>query len=94
MNAVAAGPSIIALVMLLSGLGGLPLSTPPLPEDPLMAKLAPDECLAYVSLAGVAQPDHQSTNQTEQLLAEPEVRRMLRQITDSARRALTDPTGG
>ena len=61
----------------------MPLGLPPLPEDPVISRVAPEECLAYISWAGTAAPDAKSTNQTEQLLAEPEVQKLLSAI-DSA----------
>ena len=63
--------------LLMFGGGGLPLplSLPPLPEDPVMASVAPDECVWYLSWSGSAKPDAASKNQTEQLLAEEEVQR-------------------
>lgn len=73
-------PGLSWLVFVIFGLGGgmgLPLGMPPLPEDPLMAKIAPEQCLAYVSSTGMAAPDGNSANQTERLLAEPEVRTMV-----------------
>jgi hypothetical protein len=62
------------LMLLLGGQVGVPLGMPPAPEDPVMARIAPQECLWYFTWSGVATPDPKSTNQTEQLLAEPEVR--------------------
>ncbi len=75
------------LMMLIGMIGGvgLPLGMPPLPEDPVAARVAPQECLFYMSSAGMASPDGKSGNQTEQLLAEPEVRQMAAQL----RRAIT-----
>jgi prepilin-type processing-associated H-X9-DG protein len=67
-------------MLLLGGGAGLPLGVPPLPEDPLLARVAPEECLFYASFAGTAAPDAKSANQTEQLLAEPEVQRALAEI--------------
>src|SRR5471030_278564 len=76
----AAVPSMMSwLLVVLSGFG-LPLGTPPLPEDPMMARIAPQECLFYMSSSGMATPDAKSANQTEQLLAEPEVRHMAAEI--------------
>ncbi len=76
------GIGLIEMLMLigLGGGAGLPLGVPPAPEDPTLARIAPDECLYYTSWAGMAEPDPGSENQTEQLLAEPEVRQMLAQI--------------
>jgi len=70
----------VLLMLLMGGGGGLPLGVPPLPEDPLLARVAPEECLVYASWSGMATPDAKSTNQTEQLLAEPEVQRLLSEI--------------
>ena len=80
--AVSFVPGIAELIIIL-GLGGgfgLPLGIPPAPEDPLMAKVAPEQCLFYTTWAGVAEPDPGSNNQTEQLLAEPEVRQLFAEI--------------
>jgi hypothetical protein len=77
-------------LIFMGGSMGLPLSIPPLPEDPAMARVAPAECLWYMSAAGMAQADLQSSNQTEQLLAEPEIQRLAfeieRQLVRIARR--------
>ena len=68
----------ILLPCLLPVLGGfgLPLGVPPLPPTPVLAKIAPEQCLFYLSSAGMATPDPDSSNQTEQLLAEPELQKM------------------
>ncbi len=73
---------IIELVLLM-GMGGglgLPLGVPPLPEDPVLARVAPEECLFYTSWAGTAEPNADSPNQTERLLAEPEVRHLVAEV--------------
>ena len=72
---------VMELAILLSVLGvGAPLGMPPLPEDPYLAAVAPEPCLFYFSSAGTASPDPASQNQTEQLIAEPEVQRLLTEI--------------
>ncbi len=71
---VASGLGVLWLMML-TGVG-VPLGVPPLPDDPMLARIAPEECLLYFSSAGVARPDIKSANQTEKLFAEPEVQRM------------------
>jgi len=76
------------LVVLLLGGFGLPVGVPPLPEDPMLANIAPEECVVYVSSAGMATPDGKSGNQTEQLLAEPEVRQMAADIEQAVRAGL------
>ncbi|MBN1852584.1 MAG: DUF1559 domain-containing protein [Pirellulales bacterium] len=86
-------PGIMELVMMFSGIG-LPLGIPPASEDPVVSSVAPEECLFYLSWAGVAQPDPTSHNHTEQLLAENEVQECLAQleerIMEIARRGLQD----
>jgi DNA-binding beta-propeller fold protein YncE len=64
---------------------GLPFGVPPAPEDPVLARVAPEDCLGYASWAGVAAPDPKSPNQTEQLLAEPEVQNFFVQIDRALR---------
>lgn len=59
------------------GLLGLPLSIPPLPPDPVIARAAPDDCLLHLALEGVAAPDSGSANLTERMLADDEVREFL-----------------
>ncbi len=74
------------MLLLLGGHVGPRLGLPPLPEDPLLARMAPAEPLWYFSCAGVAEPDPRSSNQTEQTLAEPEVRDFLHAVN----KALSD----
>ncbi|MGO8691020.1 MAG: DUF1559 domain-containing protein [Thermoguttaceae bacterium] len=70
----------IVLMLLMGGGGGMPLGVPPLPEDPVLSCVAPEQCLVYMSCSGMATPDAKSKNQTEQLLAEPEVQRLWSEI--------------
>ncbi len=79
---VASSITILPL-LLFSGGFSLPLGLPPLPEDPMLSRAAPEECLAYVSWAGTATPDAKSVNQTEQLIAEPEVQKLISAIDDA-----------
>ena len=78
--AVASYSGIMLMIMLSGGLIGLPLGIPPLPEDPLLSKVAPAECLWYWSSAGVAVPDPKSGNHTEQLMAEAQVQRLVQAL--------------
>ena len=83
-------------LMIILGLGGgfgLPLGVPPAPEDPLMAKAAPEECLFYTTWAGVAKPDPASNNQTEQLLAEPEVQHLFAELERRLKAGLQQAAG-
>ena len=70
------------LFVLLTGTGtvGAPLGLPPLEPDATIERAVPAECLLLAYSAGTAEPDAQSTNQTEQLLAEPEVQEFLGQL--------------
>lgn len=86
-SVVAIAPTMMMMFSLFGGFG-LPLGIPPAAEDPLMFQVAPDECLFYTTWAGMATPDASSTNQTEQLLAEPEVQQLLTEIEKQIRQAI------
>ena len=60
---------------------GPPLGIPPAAQDPVMERVAPEQCLFYASWTGAATADPNSRNQTEQLAAEPEVKNFTGQIT-------------
>ena len=81
--ALAVAPVALLPILLLFGGFSLPAGLPPLPEDRVISRVAPAECLGYISWAGTATPNANSKNQTEQLLAEPEVQKLLAGI-DSA----------
>jgi hypothetical protein len=80
-----AATHVFGILPLLLFFGGfsLPLGLPPLPEDPVINRVAPAECLAYASWAGTAKPDAKSKNQTEQLLAEPEIQKLIGAIDNA-----------
>jgi len=80
--AVSLVPGAVELLMLMSMMGpfGVPLGVPPLPEDRVLASVAPEDCLLYASWAGIAEADPASPNHTEQLLAEPEVLELIDEI--------------
>jgi hypothetical protein len=70
----------------------VPLGLPPGPEEPAAARVAPEKCLFYASWAGMAAADPKSKNQTEQLLAEPEVQRCFAAVATFATSTLVpDP---
>jgi hypothetical protein len=79
---------LLILVFLGGSPLGLPLSMPPLPEDPAMSQVAPQECLWYLTWSGCAKPDPQSKNHTEQLLAEQEVQHFTSELETRLRDAL------
>jgi len=91
------GPAELLVVFSLLGGFGLPLGVPPAEEDPLMYKVAPGECLFYTTWAGMASPDPDSSSQTEQLLAEPEVQHFItqleRRVCDGIRKAAEENEG-
>lgn len=66
--------------LFLLGTGALQLGGAPLPLDPVLSSVAPEECLWYASYAGQGPADPKSSNQTEQLFAEPQVRRFADEI--------------
>ncbi len=81
-------PWHILILLGLSGGAGLPLGLPPGPEDPAVAAAAPEECLFYLSWAGSAKPDPKSTNQLEQLIAEPEIQQFVAEVERRVREGL------
>ena len=85
---------LFLLLMLGSGGVGLPLGVPPLPEDVLLGKIAPEECLVYFSSAGMARADTKSSNHTERLFAEPEVRHLAAEVERLIRKGLRESTKG
>ena len=80
MNAAFAFSNFAGLLMLIAGSGGVPLGMPPAPEDPIIFRAAPEECLWFFSWAGMAEPDPKSANHTEQLIAEAEVQRLISEL--------------
>lgn len=93
MQAVGYGFGKLFAILALSSGMGLPLGIPPAPEDPLMAKVAPGECLFYMTWSGAAVPDPDNSNQTEKLLAEPEVQHLIGQIERLVKSALREAAG-
>jgi hypothetical protein len=84
-----AGTSFASVFMILFGAqSGLPLSLPPLPEDPVMARVAPADCIWYLNWSGAAEPNAKSSNQTEQLLAEPEVHEFVHNVAFALAKAI------
>ena len=92
MMGVGASEFAFMWIFMLGGFG-LPLGLPPEAEDPLMARIAPPQCLIYGTWAGMAQPNAMSANQTERLLAEPDVQRAIRGIERFVQEAGLAPLG-
>ena len=76
----ASGAGISALVTLSFLNSGLPLGLPPAAADPHMARVAPEECIAYLSWSGSSTADANSTNELEKLLAEPEIQFFVKEV--------------
>jgi len=77
------------LIILTMGAGaGVPMGIPPGDPDPLLENIAPESCIYYTNWAGMAEPDAKSSNQTEQLLAEPEVQQFAAGIESLIRSGL------
>jgi hypothetical protein len=72
--------TVVFMSLFFGGFAGLPIATPPLPADPVLERAAPDSCLFYFSSAGLAKPDAESKNLTEQMLANQEVSEFLSQV--------------
>jgi hypothetical protein len=85
--------SLFGTMLISGGLSGLPLGIPAAEPDPAMARVAPEECLFYLSWAGMAEPSADSPNHTERLLAEPEVQRFIKEVTNRLNAALKQGAG-
>ena len=92
----AAAPTglLTVLFLILSGGFGLPLGVPPEPADPMLARVAPEECLLYLSWAGMAKPAADSRNETERLLAEPEIQQVAAAVLRAVDAAVKREAGG
>src|SRR4051812_37321785 len=88
MAAFGPGPAEMMILLMFLGGFGLPLGVPPQPENPAMSHVAPAKCVMYATWAGMGEADPKSANQTEQLLAEPEVQQFARSLEKSVRQAL------
>jgi len=88
MDLYAGTGALLSILALATNGAGIPLGVPPAPEDPAMAAVAPAQCLAYITWSGTAAPDPKSTNRTEQLIAEPEVQKLVAAIVRSVKSGL------
>ena len=73
------------IVILFFMQGGLtaPLGVPPLPDDPLLAKVAPDEVVYYFASSGMDTADPESKNATERLAANEELATSFQDVTEA-----------
>lgn len=92
MVAASIAPIFTFFPILLFGLGGgIPVSGPPI-ADPNMVQYAPADCLFYMSWAGSKAPDPKSENQTEQLMAEPQVQDFVKGVEKLIMKAIEKET--
>lgn len=75
------------MVLMAATAEGIPPGLPPAAPDPVLAAVAPAQCVAYVTWSGVAAPDSKSENQTEQLLAEPAIQKLIATAGQALRNA-------
>src|SRR5687768_2591264 len=88
------GPMEMLILFVLAGGGvGSPFGLPPLPEDPVLARVAPQECLFYGSWSGTASPDPKSGNRTERLLAEEELQTLIQAIDKTISQSIQKGAG-
>ncbi len=66
-------------LLMMGGVGVVP-GGPPLPLDPVLSAVAPQECLWYSATSGLGAADPASTNRSEQLFAEPAVERLYAEL--------------
>src|SRR5262249_32357614 len=86
------GKTEVAILAMLLGNG--PVGVPPGPEDPLMMKCAPGECIFYSAWAGTEKPNGQSANAAEKMLADPEIQQFLTKSEQQLNALLTSVTEG
>ena len=79
MVGMAASEILIVMVFLMGGQMGLPLGLPPGPEDPLMSRFAPQDCLFYTSWSSTVTPDA-AGNATERWLANPQIQQSFQKL--------------
>lgn len=85
MNPMGFGP-LEAILLYVFSVFGVPQGVPPTREDPLLLAVAPEKCLYYSTWSGMANPDANSPNSTEKLLAEPEIRKFASELVDALRK--------
>ena len=71
----------------------LPLGTPPAAADPLMLRVAPEECLYFINWSGRGKADGASQNATERLLAEPEMQQFGTDVLQTLRKTMAQIAG-
>ncbi|NOY42686.1 MAG: DUF1559 domain-containing protein [Planctomycetes bacterium] len=87
--------SAIGLILIFLAGGGFTgtQGITPLPEDPVVAQIAPPECLFYTSWTGVHQASPDATNSTEQLYNDEKFQAFLKNADKKIREAVTQNVG-
>jgi hypothetical protein len=93
MGTTAAGWLGLPILLLFSSVGNLPFVGSPRALDPALSAIAPEACMWYSSSSGGTQPDPESENETEALLAEPEVQQFFVAIEEQLLSALRRNVG-
>ena len=72
----------LALMLAVCGVVGIPMpvAIPPLPDEPALTRVVPADAIGFLCWNGTAVADPKSSNLTERLAAEPEVRAMLAKL--------------
>jgi hypothetical protein len=90
---VSASEILIVLALLFGGTG-IPLGMPPQPHDPFMDGVAPQQCIVYSSWNGLAVPLADADNETERMLAEPEIQELVKSVEQTLRTLIAREAGG
>jgi hypothetical protein len=77
----------ILLGIFFGGSFGLPMGVAPGPEDPMMFKIAPANCVLYASWTGIGELD-KDANPTEAWMARPEIQAMVDKLRGAYRGAI------
>jgi len=87
--------SSFGLILLLFVGGGFIGSSDvvPLPEDPVVAQVAPEKCLFYASWTGKKKASPEATSSTEQLFSDPNFLDYLKHVHEQFQNALSQGVG-
>lgn len=72
-----AGAWEILIMLMLGGGSMVPAGVPPLPEDPVLMQVAPQQAMLFVEWFGCGEADGESKNATERLAANPEIKALI-----------------